>query len=631
MFELISSFLYEVIRYVFHVIYLIYTVWNFNHHHYPDNHNNKNSNNKYDQQFINEQCGESNFPLLRSLLIDSIELLKACFNFVFESFGDEKQRTFSKPSKQKPRSVCIIGAGVSGLVSLKTIIHDYSDVDFANVIVFERSESVGGLWNCNQAGKSKQFYELLMESGKNLMDNIDISPMYASLHTNTSRDLMGFSDFPMNEKFPDFPSCEQVNNYLKAYVEKFDLMRYVMFNTEVVSVRKKDKIDQATCKFFERNHVDKLTKWIVITKNLLTNECVEREFDVVIVGNGKNTKPRLPEQFKNLAQTYKLGKVFHSKIYQDDYEIFRDKTVLIIGSGSSGSDIASRVALVTENTYISVQKGASLLPKYLDGKPIDFNVARRRYFTWLPKRIQTMILNFFINNRLPKSKLYHPFNSNPSRNHTVGLSSELIVEIGFGRVKVHPPLVSFSESEIKFENGTSLAPDYIILSTGYELHFPFLEDDILQLDENKSRTTKLYEHIFHMDYPNLIFLGLPFTVHPLIVCELQARYAISVLAGQNSIPTKEAIKRANQTKITNLESISINPIKFFHREYHLDYCDKLAKLGGFFPNPFKYENFPYFKDLIFGPFYGIHFRMQGCGKLSDNQIASILTRYKENE
>ena len=211
----------------------------------------------------------------------------------------------------------------------------------------------------------------------------------------------------------------------------------------------------------------------------------------------------------------------------------------------------------------------------------------------------------------------------------MALSSELIVEIGFGRVKVLPAVKRFSEMDIEFEDGRKIAPDYVVLSTGYELEFPFLDQEILNIDENACRTTQLYENMFHIEHPNLIFLGLPFTVHPFLVCELQARYATSVLYGLASLPSKELMVQENNKKISSMQSNGINPVKFFHREFHLEYCDRIAKYGGFYADPFKYENSEFFMDLMFGPLYGVHYRISGIGKMEKTEIAKILAMYKE--
>ncbi|KAG2372900.1 hypothetical protein C9374_013022 [Naegleria lovaniensis] len=540
-------------------------------------------------------------------------------------FNHSTNRKFSKPnSKDSPRRVCIIGAGVSGLVQLKTLLTDFSNVPF-EVMCFEKSDHVGGLWRFDATKKHEQFSEFIhADRASNMKSSFShdrdwehISPMYSSLHTNTSRDLMAFSDFPMNENVPDFPSSEQVFQYLKDYTQQFNLEEHIQFKTEVIKVSQQPS----------RNNT--VSTWFVTTRNVDSGEVTEREFDAVIVGNGRNNKPRIPSFFRDLSSTYKFGKVLHSKYYQDDYEIFKDKTVLIVGSGSSGSDIASRIALVTDKTFISVHKGAALLPKFHDGKPIDHNPIRRRYFQFLPKSIQTLLANYFINSKLPTSKQFYPFNHNTNRNHTVGLSSELIIEIGFGRVKVLPPVTSFTEMDISFENGKKLVPDYIVLCTGYDLDFPFLDKDVLRMDQHCSRTTMLYEHMFHMDQPNLIFLGLPFTVHPFLVCELQARYAAMVLSGLCSIPSRNEIILANQNKISQLKQAGIDSVKFFHREFHLEYCDKIARLGGFYAHPFKFEHSPYFMDLMFGPLYGYHYRIEGIGHMALDEIERVMKMYKQ--
>ncbi|KAL9652242.1 hypothetical protein ABK040_011902 [Willaertia magna] len=514
--------------------------------------------------------------------------------------------------------MCIIGAGVSGLVALKTILHEEKDTPF-EVKVFEKNSQIGGTWNFNPSEKTKLWKEIINNNDIDLAKQLDcydnISPMYSSLNTNTSRDLMVFSDFLMPKNYPDFPSCQQVKDYLDNYVNHFKLIDYITFNTKVIRVVK-----------LNDKKIDNFPMWKVITKNIITNEENEYEFDSVLIGIGRNDKPRIPNYFKELSKVYKKAKIIHSKYYQDDFEIFKDKKILVIGSGSSGVDIASRVSLTAKETYISVQKGSSLIPKYLNGLPIDFNLIRRRYYLFLPKWLQTKLANWLVNYKFPKHSIYYPFNSNPSRNHTVGLSSELALQIGFGKVKPLTPIVDYNENEIIFENNVKISPDIIILCTGYEVDYPFFDekDKIIQIDENKKSIRPLYKVLFHVEYPNLVFLCLPMTVHPFPVVENQARLVMQVLSGKTSLPSKEEMINDNKRKEEQLIKTGIDVNKFWLREYHLEYCDKLAKLGGFYPNPLKFSNSKYLWELLFGVFYSIHYRMDGPGKLSEGEINNML-------
>lgn len=49
----------------------------------------------------------------------------------------------------------------------------------------------------------------------------------------SSRNITEISDYPMPSHYPDFPSAEQVREYLINYAEHFKLMENIKFKTEV--------------------------------------------------------------------------------------------------------------------------------------------------------------------------------------------------------------------------------------------------------------------------------------------------------------------------------------------------------------------------------------------------------------
>ena len=75
--------------------------------------------------------------------------------------------------------VCVIGAGVSGLVTAKVLRAD----GFA-VTVFEKANDVGGTWSRSRT--------------------------YPGLRANNSRDAYRFSDFSYAPTTDEFPTAEQV-------------------------------------------------------------------------------------------------------------------------------------------------------------------------------------------------------------------------------------------------------------------------------------------------------------------------------------------------------------------------------------------------------------------------------------
>ena len=65
--------------------------------------------------------------------------------------------------------------------------------------------------------------------------------MYRSLHTNTSKHTLAFSDYPLPETSQDFPHHTAVLRYLREYADHFGLQQYIQFNTVVEALEPADQ------------------------------------------------------------------------------------------------------------------------------------------------------------------------------------------------------------------------------------------------------------------------------------------------------------------------------------------------------------------------------------------------------
>src|SRR3954470_8902784 len=126
------------------------------------------------------------------------------------SSGFIQRRTITVRAKMTPvsSSVCVIGAGSSGIAAVKALAQRGIAFD-----CFEKSDRVGGNWVFGNSN--------------------GMSSAYRSLHINTSRDRMAYSDFPMPEHYPDFPHHTLVASYFDAYVDRFGLRERITFRTGV--------------------------------------------------------------------------------------------------------------------------------------------------------------------------------------------------------------------------------------------------------------------------------------------------------------------------------------------------------------------------------------------------------------
>lgn len=98
----------------------------------------------------------------------------------------------------------IIGAGVSGIAAAKQLYHH-------NPVVFEASDSIGGVWR---------------------------TCAYNSTKLQSARKGYEFSDFPWpNRDDPSFPTHVEIVDYLESYAKHFDVLKFVKFNSKVMELR----------------------------------------------------------------------------------------------------------------------------------------------------------------------------------------------------------------------------------------------------------------------------------------------------------------------------------------------------------------------------------------------------------
>lgn len=125
----------------------------------------------------------------------------------------------------KRLKVCVIGAGPAGIVSTKHF-SKFHDVD-----TFEGREDIGGMWN---------FSEISELTHPNLSED-EYYKLYGHLHpsiyrnmtTNLPKYLMTLKDYPHKESTPLMMQPEVYHNYLKEFVEHFDLWDHIHLNTLV--------------------------------------------------------------------------------------------------------------------------------------------------------------------------------------------------------------------------------------------------------------------------------------------------------------------------------------------------------------------------------------------------------------
>ena len=380
--------------------------------------------------------------------------------------------------------VCVIGAGSSGIAAAKAL-HEHA-VEFD---CFEASDRVGGTWVFKNAN--------------------GMSSSYRSLHINTSRERMEYSDFPMPATYPDFPHHTHIAAYFDDYVDHFGLRDTITFGTLVTRAERRPD-----------------GRWDVTTDKHET-----RTYDALIVANGHHWDPRWPEPAFPGHDRFE-GVQMHSHFYTgEDPGLFRDRNVVVLGMGNSAMDIAVESSFVARATYLAARRGAWVIPKYLFGRPLDTIPTSARVPYAVRRRVQATALKLMVGDpeRYGLPKPDHPFGAaHPT------VSDDILSRIAHGEITPKPNIAALTERTVRFADGTEVDADVVVYCTGYKVTFPFLDADLIAAPDND---LPLFRRVFHPDVPGIYFVGLlqPLgAVMPL--AELQSQWICDHLAGRYALP-----------------------------------------------------------------------------------------------
>lgn len=391
------------------------------------------------------------------------------------------------------KTVCVIGAGSSGITAAKTLRENGISFD-----CFEKGSQIGGNWRFNN-------------------DN-GMSSAYRSLHINTNRMIMAYSDFPMPAEYPMFPHHSHIINYFDDYVNHFGIREDIRFNTEVKDINRNEDG----------------------TYNVETDKG-HYLYDNVIIANGHHWNPRLPEP--SFPGNF-TGEIMHSHSYKEVDQV-RGKNVLVVGIGNSAVDIACEAARTySGDVVISTRSGANIVPNWLWSIPFDS--LANSLTAKLPIAIQRLFLGSAL--RLARGNQEDfgvPKSKRPLLSEHPTLSQDLLNLSGRGLVKFKPNIKEFRGKTVVFEDGTQQDFDMIVYATGYKVTFPFLKDQSFNVSETND--LRLYKKVIHPEFSGLFFLAL---IQPLgaimPLAEVQSKWIAKILKGETKLPNKDEMLKSIQ-------------------------------------------------------------------------------------
>lgn len=225
---------------------------------------------------------------------------------------------------------------------------------------------------------------------------------------------------------------------------------------------------------------DNLKTWSLTTKNLKDGSVNINVYDAVVVASGHYNLPYIPSVTGISAWNgaYK-GLISHAKSYTSPAE-FRNKKVIVVGNSASGADIGAQIGAVCRRPLLISSKSEGL-----------FSLTDAVEKTTYPEIVEFL------------------------------------------------PPNSYNRA-VRFKNGVIEHDiDAIVYCTGYLYSFPFLSSLDVPVIDDGTRALHVYEQLFYIEHPTLVFPVLPQRIIPFVLSENQSAVFARVWSRRLSLPSKK--------------------------------------------------------------------------------------------
>jgi dimethylaniline monooxygenase (N-oxide forming) len=457
----------------------------------------------------------------------------------------------------KQKNVCIIGAGVAGLTAAKVFKERGH-----KVTILERSGNLGGVWEPARS--------------------------YPEVQTQSPKDLYRYTDKPMPDSYPEWPSGPQVHAYLTDYAKDHGLMPRMRLNTTVVGMARRES---------------GLPGWTLKIRNP-DSGTTQEDFDFVAVCTGQFNERRTlsfpgEDDFKAAG-----GEILHSAQHTDSM-LVKGKKVVVLGGSKSATDIvvnsvnvgASEVTMV----YLEpVWRAPYFVGGLINFKRIFYTRAQEEMFrswdicaaprmadaiakplVWVFWRWLEALLKFQL--KLKKCDMIPNGRIEDGVNCSVPIATPgFFPMVADGRIRaIRGTFQRYDGKTIVMTGGERVDADVAILAIGFKLGVPFLPDAYRDRLVEADGQYRLYRLIANPDLPDMGFVGFNSSFCTVLCAEMAAnwlvRYADNKLAKQ---PTADEMhknigmmlhfKRVERPAASVYGGLCVAPYHFKHFDELLD-------------------------------------------------------------
>ncbi|XP_075996653.1 uncharacterized protein LOC142990684 [Genypterus blacodes] len=155
-----------------------------------------------------------------------------------------------------------------------------------------------------------------------------------------------------------------------------------------------------------------------------------------------------------------------------------------------------------------------------------------------------------------------------------------------GIQQVGPVVAIQEDGSLRFQDGSVGVADVLLLCTGYNFSFPFLDAAQLGLEVKDHMVTPLYCHLMPPAFPSLFIIGICKIICPFPHFDCQVQFSLAVLDGSVTLPSgaqmEDEVRREQQQRLERgVERRHLLRLG----EDQWEYCHLLARSAGFSPLP----------------------------------------------
>lgn len=459
-------------------------------------------------------------------------------------------------------TVGIVGAGAAGLIAAKTLRDEGVDVT-----VFEAQDGPGGVYR----------------------------RCYAGAQLTSSSVWTSFSCYPPRLAFEDGIGDGDASRpvhwmvteylvYLEAFVARFDLAPALRLSTRVERCRWTDG------------------GWTLTTSGASPGE---HRVDHLLVCSGVHQRGAVPELRGRDAFA---GEVVHMAGCREIAALCRGRRVVVVGGGESAADIALQALDAADACALSVRGTGHVTPRSLGDARRTRELERDGA---LPLDTDIGIANLGVSPRLAGlmswkdtvglglSALLPPFRvAAPAM--AVNLRRGSYISCAYGTKSAgyaqavldgcvpKPPIERLDESGVVFVDGSHFPCDLVLLCTGFEHGFAFLDEaDHPPAGPSGGPSSRmLYKHMLPPGQGlRLAFLGFVRPAFGTIpgLAEIQARYYAALISGRAELPSDDVMGAQIAADARFEEERFFSGPRLPALTDFLWYLDEVAELAGLRP------------------------------------------------